>query len=127
MAHGDRRSMLSTHDPNAPLFANNFSMAATKPSSSKAMGSSRASMIPRQSMLPSRVPSSSGQENMLNPPNRMSVGPRSSMAVGTGYPASAMDLEVGTLSSAATPHRSQAGQSRRIESVGRMSVAQTPK
>lgn len=86
-------------------------------------------MIPRQSMLPSRVPSSSGQENMLHAPTRMSVGPRSSLAVGMGYPTSVMDMEAGSSSSAATPHRSNqaAPQSRRIESIGRMSVAQTPK
>lgn len=48
------------------------------------------------------------------------------MAVGMGHPASAMDGDMGGSSS--TPHRSSqaAPQSRRVESVGRMSMAPTP-
>jgi hypothetical protein len=121
MAH-DRRSMLASHN------MNNYSMAGVKPSKA-----ARPSGIPRHSILPSRVPSSSGQENnMLNASNTASAAPRSSMAVGMGYPGAAsatynMDIDMGASSSAATPHRTQAAQTRRVESIGRMSIAPTPK
>lgn len=121
MAH-DRRSLLASQD------LNTYSMTGVKPSKI-----ARPSMIPRQSVLPSRVPSSSNQENnMLNASLKGSAVPRSSMAVGMGYPGAAptgynMDIDMGASSSAATPHRIQAAQLRRVESTGRMSVAPTPK
>jgi hypothetical protein len=126
MAYSSRRSMLSTHDNNVPIISNsNPPISGMKTSK----GMSRQSMIPRQSMAPPRV--TSGQEALSNAPLRSSVGPRSSMAIGMNHPvlssSTMTDVDGAGPSTVSTPHRAPMPTTRKAESGGRMSVAQTPK